>query len=68
LNTVTATACGNCFILKPSERDPSASPLLAELLKEAGLPEGAFSVVHGDREAVDAMLHHSDIAAVSFVG
>ncbi len=63
-----ALACGNCFILKPSERDPSASLILAELLKEAGLPDGVFNVVHGDKTAVDALLHHSDVAAVSFVG
>ncbi len=63
-----AIACGNCFILKPSERDPSASLLMAEWLKEAGLPDGVFSVVQGDKEAVDALLHHPDIAAVSFVG
>ena len=63
-----ALACGNCFILKPSERDPSASLILAELLKEAGLPDGVFTVVHGDKAAVDAILHHPDIAAVSFVG
>jgi malonate-semialdehyde dehydrogenase (acetylating)/methylmalonate-semialdehyde dehydrogenase len=63
-----ALACGNTFVLKPSERDPSASLLLAELLKEAGLPDGAFNVVHGDKEAVDAILHHPQIQAVSFVG
>jgi malonate-semialdehyde dehydrogenase (acetylating) / methylmalonate-semialdehyde dehydrogenase len=63
-----ALACGNCFILKPSERDPSPSLILAELLKEAGLPDGVFNVVHGDKEAVDAVLHHPGIAAVSFVG
>jgi malonate-semialdehyde dehydrogenase (acetylating)/methylmalonate-semialdehyde dehydrogenase len=63
-----ALACGNCFILKPSERDPSCSILIAELLKEAGLPEGVFNVVHGDKEAVDGILEHSGIAAVSFVG
>src|ERR687890_469617 len=63
-----ALACGNCFILKPSERDPSASMILAELLKEAGLPDGVFSVVHGDKGAVDAILHHPGISAVSFVG
>ncbi len=63
-----ALACGNCFILKPSERDPSASLILAELLKEAGLPDGVFSVVHGDKQAVDAILHEPRIAAVSFVG
>jgi malonate-semialdehyde dehydrogenase (acetylating) / methylmalonate-semialdehyde dehydrogenase len=63
-----ALACGNCFILKPSERDPSASILIAELLKEAGLPDGVFSVVHGDKETVDNILAHPGIAAVSFVG
>jgi malonate-semialdehyde dehydrogenase (acetylating)/methylmalonate-semialdehyde dehydrogenase len=63
-----ALACGNCFILKPSERDPSPSIRLAELLKEAGLPDGVFNVVHGDKVAVDAILHHPGIAAVSFVG
>ncbi|GLS17782.1 methylmalonate-semialdehyde dehydrogenase (acylating) [Labrys miyagiensis] len=63
-----ALACGNCFILKPSERDPSASLLLAEWLKEAGLPDGVFSVVQGDKEAVDAILTDPDINAVSFVG
>ena len=63
-----AIACGNAFVLKPSERDPSASMLVAELWREAGLPDGVFSVVHGDREAVDALLDHPDVAAVSFVG
>jgi malonate-semialdehyde dehydrogenase (acetylating)/methylmalonate-semialdehyde dehydrogenase len=63
-----ALACGNCFILKPSERDPSAALLIAEWLKEAGLPDGVFGVVNGDKEAVDALLHHPEIAAVSFVG
>src|SRR3954471_5527942 len=63
-----ALACGNCFILKPSERVPSASLILAELLKEAGLPDGVFQVVQGDKEAVDAILHPPGIAAVSFVG
>jgi malonate-semialdehyde dehydrogenase (acetylating)/methylmalonate-semialdehyde dehydrogenase len=63
-----AIACGNTFILKPSEKDPSASVYLAELLKEAGLPDGVFNVVHGDKVAVDAILNHADIAAVSFVG
>jgi malonate-semialdehyde dehydrogenase (acetylating)/methylmalonate-semialdehyde dehydrogenase len=63
-----ALACGNCFILKPSERDPSASLLMADWLKEAGLPDGVFSVVHGDKEAVDALLHNPDVAGVSFVG
>jgi malonate-semialdehyde dehydrogenase (acetylating)/methylmalonate-semialdehyde dehydrogenase len=63
-----ALACGDCFILKPSERVPSASLILAELLKEAGLPDGVFQVVQGDKEAVDAILHHPGISAVSFVG
>src|SRR3954471_9070739 len=63
-----ALACGNCFILKVSERVPSASLILAELLKAAGVPDGVFQVVHGDKEAVDAILTHPGIAAVSFVG
>jgi malonate-semialdehyde dehydrogenase (acetylating)/methylmalonate-semialdehyde dehydrogenase len=63
-----ALVCGNTFILKPSEKDPSASVHLAELLKEAGLPDGVFNVVHGDREAVDSILRHAGIHAVSFVG
>ncbi len=63
-----ALVAGNCFILKPSERDPSASLLLAELLAEAGLPAGVLQVVHGDKEVVDALLRHPDIQAVSFVG
>jgi len=63
-----ALACGNTFILKPSEKDPSASLLLAELLSEAGLPDGAFNVVHGAKTAVDALLTHPDVRAVSFVG
>ena len=63
-----ALACGNAFILKPSERDPSASVMVAEWLKEAGLPDGVFGVVHGDKETVDALLHHPDISAISFVG
>ncbi len=63
-----AIVTGNCFILKPSERDPSASLLLADLLKRAGLPDGVMQVVHGDKEVVDALLHHPDIQAVSFVG
>ena len=63
-----AIACGNTFILKPSERDPSTSVLLAKLAKQAGLPDGVLNVVHGDKEAVDAILHHPDIQAVSFVG
>ena len=63
-----AIACGNAFILKPSEKDPSAANFSAQLLAEAGLPEGVFSVVHGDKVAVDAILAHPGIAAVSFVG
>jgi malonate-semialdehyde dehydrogenase (acetylating)/methylmalonate-semialdehyde dehydrogenase len=63
-----ALACGNAFILKPSERDPSASLVMAEWLKEAGLPDGVFNVMQGDKEAVDALLHHPDISAISFVG
>jgi malonate-semialdehyde dehydrogenase (acetylating)/methylmalonate-semialdehyde dehydrogenase len=63
-----ALACGNCFVLKISERVPSTALILAELLQEAGLPEGVFNVVHGDKEAVDAILFHPGIAAVSFVG
>ena len=63
-----AIACGNTFVLKPSEKDPSASIYVAELVKEAGLPDGVFNVVHGDKVAVDAILEHPDIAAVSFVG
>lgn len=63
-----ALACGNTFILKPSERDPSASLILAQWLKEAGLPAGVFNVVHGDKETVDAILSDPDIVAVSFVG
>ena len=63
-----ALACGNTFILKPSEKDPSPSVLMAELLKEAGLPDGVFNVVHGDKEAVEAILAHPGIDAVSFVG
>ncbi len=64
----TAIACGNTFILKPSEKDPSASIFIAELLHDAGVPDGVFNVVHGDKVAVDAILEHPDIAAVSFVG
>jgi malonate-semialdehyde dehydrogenase (acetylating)/methylmalonate-semialdehyde dehydrogenase len=63
-----ALACGNTFVLKPSEKDPSASVFTAELLKEAGVPDGVFNVVHGDKVAVDAILEHPEIAAVSFVG
>jgi malonate-semialdehyde dehydrogenase (acetylating)/methylmalonate-semialdehyde dehydrogenase len=63
-----AIACGNTFVLKPSEKDPSASLLTGELLKEAGLPDGVFNVIQGDKVAVDAILEHPDISAVSFVG
>jgi malonate-semialdehyde dehydrogenase (acetylating)/methylmalonate-semialdehyde dehydrogenase len=63
-----AIATGNTFVLKPSERDPSASNLVADLYRQAGLPDGVFNVVHGDKVAVDAILDHPDIAAVSFVG
>ena len=63
-----AIACGNSFILKPSEKDPSASLLMAELLTQAGLPDGVFNVVQGDKVAVDRILEHPDVAAVSFVG
>ncbi|HAV74773.1 MAG TPA: methylmalonate-semialdehyde dehydrogenase (CoA acylating), partial [Limnobacter sp.] len=61
-------ACGNTFILKPSERDPSAGNFMARLLKEAGLPDGVFNVVHGDKLAVETLLNHPDVAALSFVG
>jgi malonate-semialdehyde dehydrogenase (acetylating) / methylmalonate-semialdehyde dehydrogenase len=63
-----ALACGNTFVLKPSERVPSLSMRMAELLREAGLPDGVFNVVHGDRVAVDALLAHPDVRAISFVG
>src|SRR6056300_1401569 len=63
-----AIACGNTFILKPSEKDPSCAIKLAELLKEAGLPDGVFNVINGDKESVDAILENKDIKAVSFVG
>ena len=63
-----ALACGNTFILKPSERDPGASLLIAELLKQAGLPDGVFNVLHGDKESVDGLLDHPDVKAISFVG
>ena len=63
-----AIATGNTFVLKPSERDPSVSNLIAELYAEAGLPDGVFNVVHGDKVAVDALLDHPDVAAISFVG
>jgi malonate-semialdehyde dehydrogenase (acetylating) / methylmalonate-semialdehyde dehydrogenase len=63
-----AIACGNTFVLKPSERDPSPALLLAQQLKQAGLPDGVFNVVHGDRETVDALLEHEAVRALSFVG
>jgi malonate-semialdehyde dehydrogenase (acetylating)/methylmalonate-semialdehyde dehydrogenase len=63
-----AIACGNTFVLKPSEKDPSASILAAELLKEAGLPDGVFNVIQGDKVAVDRLLEHPDVASISFVG
>jgi malonate-semialdehyde dehydrogenase (acetylating)/methylmalonate-semialdehyde dehydrogenase len=63
-----AIACGNAVVLKPSEKDPSAANVLAELWADAGLPDGVFNVVHGDKEAVDRLLEHADVRAVSFVG
>ena len=63
-----AIACGNCFVLKPSEKVPSCSLRMAELLQEAGLPDGVFNVIPGDKEAVDALLAHPDVGAISFVG
>ena len=63
-----ALACGNSFVLKPSEKDPTAGVMLAELLKEAGLPDGVFNVVHGAREAVEALITHPGVASISFVG
>jgi malonate-semialdehyde dehydrogenase (acetylating)/methylmalonate-semialdehyde dehydrogenase len=63
-----ALVCGNTFVLKPSEKDPSVSLLLADLLRQAGLPDGAFNVVQGDREAVDTLIAHPDVQALSFVG
>ena len=63
-----ALACGNTFILKPSEKDPSVAMFIAELLKQAGLPDGCFNVVHGDKVAVDRLLEHPDVQALSFVG
>src|SRR5437870_7396183 len=63
-----ALACGNTFVLKPSERDPSPSLFMAELLKQAGLPDGVFNVVQGDKAVVDALLTHPDVKALSFVG
>ena len=62
-----AIACGNTFVLKPSEKDPSCSMRLAELLKEAGLPDGVFNIVNGDKEAVDALIYNKDVVAMSFV-
>jgi malonate-semialdehyde dehydrogenase (acetylating)/methylmalonate-semialdehyde dehydrogenase len=64
----SAIAAGNTFILKPSEKDPSAANFLAQLLQDAGVPDGVFNVIHGDKVAVDAILEHPDIAAISFVG
>ena len=63
-----AIACGNCFVLKPSEKDPSASLILADIVRRAGFPDGVVNVVQGDREAVEALLAHPDVAAISFVG
>ena len=63
-----AVACGNAFVLKPSEKDPSAALFLAEVLHDAGVPAGVFNVVHGDKVAVDALLDHPVVQAVSFVG
>src|SRR2546430_3499352 len=63
-----AIACGNTFVLRPSEKDPSASLLVAELVQEAGLPDGVFNVVQGDRIAVDRLLEHPDVRAISSVG
>ncbi len=63
-----AIACGNTFVLKPSEKDPSVSLMVAEMLAEAGLPDGVFNVVHGDKEAVDAVITHPGVSAISFVG
>ena len=63
-----AIVTGNCFVLKPSERDPSASILIAEWLKEAGLPDGVFNVIQGDKIAVDRLIRHQDVKAISFVG
>ena len=63
-----AIACGNTFVLKPSEKDPSCSIMLAKLLSEAGLPDGVFNVINGDKEAVDALIQNKDVVAMSFVG
>ena len=68
MDVPNAIACGNAFILKPSEKDPSVSVYLAELLKQAGLPDGVFNVVQGDKVAVDRLLEHPDVKAISFVG
>ena len=61
-------ACGNTFVLKPSEKDPSCSIRLAELLNDAGLPDGVLNVINGDKEAVDALINNKDVMAMSFVG
>ena len=63
-----AIACGNTFVLKPSEKDPSCSMKLAELLKEAGLPDGVFNIINGGKDAVDALINNKDVTAISFVG
>ncbi len=63
-----AITCGNTFVLKPSEKVPLSAVRLGELLAEAGLPDGVFNIVHGDRECVDALLDHPKVAAISFVG
>src|SRR5947207_1109463 len=63
-----AIACGNTFVLKPSEKDPSAAGWMARILQDAGLPDGVFNVVHGDKVAVDALLEHPAVEAISFVG
>src|SRR5437660_2039293 len=63
-----ALACGNTFVLKPSEKDPGASVYVAELLKQAGVPDGVFNVLQGDKVAVDGLLEHPDVSALSFVG
>ncbi|NDF88439.1 MAG: aldehyde dehydrogenase family protein, partial [Actinobacteria bacterium] len=63
-----AIMCGNTFVLKPSEKDPSASMFVADLLRQAGLPDGVYNVLHGDKVAVDRLLEHPDVAALSFVG
>ena len=63
-----AIACGNCFILKPSERDPSSTCLLAEMVLDAGIPPGVLNLIHGGKEAVDGIICNEDIGSVSFVG